>query len=384
MKGRFLYLVVLGIFLIFQFPACLATERTGQNKSCKYLGVVRVSLLITNLNTGEITMCKPILTALICLMMKQGIMAEQMSTSDLLDRYEATQAKIKNYGDKGIYRGEVMMPEGKTFFHEESVFYIDGDRIRWLNYQWRGLKSMDEPTPIEQGYKRDYIWDGERAFEYRKPKDLYGQLFIDSEDKMRKHMIGLGYNGAPLIGIFEGDLEPVSLLLRQARTISVRPQQEQVGGSSCYIIDAVTDHGKYTIWIDPEHGYNIAKAQVYKKEGDIAWGKPLEWLGDLSNWRGPKPARLRGLSFTLKNVRFDKINGVWIPMEADYETTKKRDDYDSAVKAHYRRTYFEADPDFDAINAFVPDIPNGTRVFIWGVQGIKYEWKDGEPVTVVD
>lgn len=41
MKGRFLYLVVLGIFLIFQFPACLATERTGQNKSCKYLGVVR-------------------------------------------------------------------------------------------------------------------------------------------------------------------------------------------------------------------------------------------------------------------------------------------------------------------------------------------------------
>jgi len=329
-------------------------------------------------------MCKPILTALICLMMKQGIMAEQMSTSDLLDRYEATQAKIKNYGDKGIYRGEVMMPEGKTFFHEESVFYIDGDRIRWLNYQWRGLKSMDEPTPIEQGYKRDYIWDGERAFEYRKPKDLYGQLFIDSEDKMRKHMIGLGYNGAPLIGIFEGDLEPVSLLLRQARTISVRPQQEQVGGSSCYIIDAVTDHGKYTIWIDPEHGYNIAKAQVYKKEGDIAWGKPLEWLGDLSNWRGPKPARLRGLSFTLKNVRFDKINGVWIPMEADYETTKKRDDYDSAVKAHYRRTYFEADPDFDAINAFVPDIPNGTRVFIWGVQGIKYEWKDGEPVTVVD
>ena len=57
--------------------------------------------------------------------------------------------------------------------------------------------------------------------------------------------------------------------------------------------------GKYTFWIDPAHGYNIAKGTTVQREGDIIAGHKLQ--GE------------RKSSYEV--VRFEKIGDVWLPME---------------------------------------------------------------------
>ena len=49
---------------------------------------------------------------------------------------------------------------------------------------------------------------------------------------------------------------------------------EKVGEYQCYVVEAVVkNRGKYIIWLDPEHGYNIAQAMVRKGENAILYGK---------------------------------------------------------------------------------------------------------------
>jgi hypothetical protein len=203
-------------------------------------------------------------------------------------------------------------------------------------------------------------------------------------------LTSVAYRGAPLMGIFFGDDKRIDRILQGADTISVRNEMEDVGGSGCYVIDAMTQYGKYTIWIDPQHGYNIAKAEVKKEGGDLAWGdKPVAWgekQPPASQYIGGRPPTAKkALSFSLENVRFEKVDNIWVPMEADYQYIKMyQENRAITVKRHHKRTRIDFDPDFEAIGAFVPDIPDGTRVFLDHAAGISYTWQNGKLVPDVD
>lgn len=312
--------------------------------------------------------------------------SRQVDVSEVLDRYDAAQAKLVSFSAKGITTVEAIGQNSTSFSYTESLFHTDGARVHHQYSQWRRLSSKDTPRTASNGAQRAYLWDGRSSFEYRKEKDFDGRLFIAGNDDLRKGMVAIGYGGAPLMGIFHADHDPVGTILRDAGTISLRPQRELVGSSSCFVIDAVTDHGRYAVWIDPDHGYNVAKAEVHKKEGDMAWGKPLGWIGNVDNLalRGRKPEPYTSIHFSLENVVFRKIAGVWVPLEADYESTASRKGSTSTIKTHYHCTEMQLNPDFDRIGAFVPDIPNETRTYVLETQGITYKWQDGKPVPVVD
>jgi hypothetical protein len=178
------------------------------------------------------------------------------------------------------------------------------------------------------------------------------------------------------MGIYLVDDEPVDTILRQADTISVRDESEQIGGSPCHVIDAVTRHGKYTVWIDPQHGYNIARSELRKGVGDLRRQEPLKNMT---------------ISFSLRNVRFEKVGDIWIPMEADYQKTDTRertqtfDGMFTESKWHHKRTKIVLNPDFEAMSAFVPDdIKDGTKVYVVGVPGIRYRWLNGELIPNID
>ena len=58
---------------------------------------------------------------------------------------------------------------------------------------------------------------------------------------------------------FLGSDERLDAVLRGAKQISMRPTTETVSGIACHVIDADTDYGQYTVWLDPAHGYNAVK-----------------------------------------------------------------------------------------------------------------------------
>jgi hypothetical protein len=164
-----------------------------------------------------------------------------------------------------------------------------------------------------------------------------------------------GHAGAGVMGYFLGDDgsgERVDQVLRDAQRIQVRDRLEPVGRSRCYVVDAVTKRGKYTIWIDPKHGYNIAKAEVFReaRQCDAVFTE---------SWKG----KIKMFYTSLSNVRFKRIQDVWVPMEADGEFDSESIRSKDWGKWHYKRTEVVLNPDHEALRSFYPDdIPTGTEV----------------------
>ena len=161
-----------------------------------------------------------------------------------------------------------------------------------------------------------------------------------------------------------------------------------VNGTDCYVLDASTPNGKYTLWIDPEHGCNIVKAKIYKGAGDIAYGKAISERDKAELKSQPKEGssgRMEEFSFSLDKVQLQKIDDLWVPIEADYQYTIKLDNGRTITdKKHHKRTYIEPNPDFEAVGAFVPDIPDGAHVWIEGMEGIRFKWLGGKPEIDID
>ena len=170
-----------------------------------------------------------------------------------------------------------------------------------------------------------------------------------------------------------GDRDRVDTILRKADKIRVLKRREVIGGSECYIIYAETKWGKYKIWIDPKRGYNIAKAEIRREDGDA-----LNYSGYIL------PPKSRCLNI-LKSVHFEKIGDVWVPMEADIVTRKRirqspTDGHHLEQNRHHKRTEVTLNSDFDAIKAFEPtDIRDGARVRIKDDPN-KYTWRNGKIV----
>ena len=273
--------------------------------------------------------------------------------------------------------------------YEVSEFRTDGTRVDYRANLWH-LDAKDDPIPIENANYRSFIWDSKSFFEYRRSSKDPGIVFIANNDRKKLNQVSVIYQGAPLMGIFFGDDQRVDSILQKANTISLREKTEQVSESECYVIEAVTQHGEYTVWIDPEHGYNIARAKLEKDKRDIAWnGKTINELDPINP---DAPTNIRrgfgkkvGLSFSLQKVRFEKIGDIWVPMEADYEYEKTYEDGRVVIVTnHHKRTEINLNPDFTAVRAFIPDILNGAKAYIEGVTSIGYRWIDGKLVPDVD
>ena len=155
----------------------------------------------------------------------------------------------------------------------------------------------------------------------------------------------------PLVGFFHDEDGPLDSFLRRCRRISVRPGLERVGNSLCYVIDAVNAGRKYTIWIDPEHSYNIAKADVFKGEGAVLRDTRLKKGECVYDY--------------LEILRFEKFKDVWVPMEARLEFGYFFGGTYGLYREtqHIRCTEVIPDPDHEAMRSFYPDeIPGGAEI----------------------
>ncbi len=242
----------------------------------------------------------------------------------------------------------------------EELRYDHGKRFRFIGYQWRNEHIDNTFTPTKNAVPRytSYTWDGKEFFRYAKYRGS-GVAIINRDldtSESRKRIFAASAI-ANIFG-FHGsghDDERIDSVLRSAKALSVRNQMENVGDFVCHVIDAETNRGKYTVWIDPQHGYNIARLDLRSDENNVY--KSTEVL------------------------RFKKINDVWIRIES---TTKGKRDYGRGdyekKSSHSKVIELIVNPDHDAIGSFAPDdVLNGARTRILG-NPIVYKWQDGKVI----
>ncbi|MHC4756981.1 MAG: hypothetical protein ACYTBP_17810, partial [Planctomycetota bacterium] len=310
---------------------------------------------------------------------------------ELLGKYAETQEKLQSFRLKSktmqssslkIKNPTRPFKQGKTTHYYETEFRSDGYRTSFRDTIWGDIGSTGEFKTRDQSNYFSTLWQGKSFIKYTGCSVYHTDcstderiiiIHNDKEDAEREgsRPISRGH-GHSLMGYFYGDDERVDSILRQAASISVRTENEKVNGIDCFVIDARTlERGRYTLWIDPEHGYNIARAEQRRdgKNQHKFYVHPMMESGKISS--------------SLENVRFQKIDNVWVPMEADISTDRifgQGKDFHRS-KTHHERYEFVLNPDHEALNSFVPDdIPNGSKAYIVGVRSRKYTWQDGKIV----
>jgi len=295
---------------------------------------------------------------------------------ELLDKYAETQNKVQSFIAETVSLGETVSsnPEykgKKRYSRTFSEIRSDGEREYALIYTWINISSPGEVKSKDEASScLSNLWDGKSFLSYLRDEQMIsdlGEVIINRSPKnspRRRRDAAMGYFYGDDIRLY-GDCIRVDFILRKADTISVRDKTEHISGSECYVIDAETKRGKYTLWIDPKHGYNLAKAEIRRQEGDLFRGQPI---------------RKATSSSFLENVRFEKVDGVWVPMEWDNKLTANwPDNYLRSV--HNKRTAITLNPDHEALGSFVPDdIKNGAKVYIAPLMSIHYTWQDGKVV----
>ncbi len=299
---------------------------------------------------------------------------KQATPFELLDRYAENQDKLnsfiaktesvsKRFSQDNSEKQAKMRRTMTEFRYEKSgsdlkVYY-------WFRYdENRG----DDGIWLPADRCHSVLWDGEFCYEYHKAPVLdSSDIYVISDPDNIKRTIAIIYEGAgPILGILYGDLERFDSILRQSDSISVRSELERIDSVGCFVIDTKSKHGTYTVWLDPEHGYSIAKAVVNKGPGDLLFG------------RSPSdPESNEGQIFFLENVRFGNLEGVWIPMEADYRTVIKEQNSTRAGQDHYKITQIDINPNHAELQSFIPDVQNGTSLRIIRTPGIEYKWQEG-------
>jgi len=311
---------------------------------------------------------------------------------ELLDKYAETQDKLQSsFIIKAEYPTVV-----NSYIHFKGALYkardmkqkrlldlrTGGDRISSRRYKW-GEGYGPKPVSKDKAFYNSYLWDGKYYSSYARGGTNLGTLVFEKEgdDTFKKGMISRS-PAHERLGFFFGDYERVDLVLRTSENISVREKKEKAGASDCYVINAVVrNRGRYTLWIDPEHGYNIAQARIIRGEKDEIWGEK------------PKRIKLKAVD-SINNVRFEKIDDLWVPAEAYIELDRKWDDGEfSNEKGHYKLVEFLLDPDHEALGSFDRgnDVKNGAEVHFLGnddifdySDGPQYKWVRGARYVVDD
>ena len=227
-------------------------------------------------------------------------------------------------------------------------FVTDGKRTRRKQYMWGdvGLQAgkVDKARPT-------YFfcnWDGNEYYCHSSVANnpaKPGVVQIGGLNKDQGATQFCRHSESYVLG-YHGD-ERLDKILRRARNISLSDEMENVGGSDCYVLKAETHNGTISLWIDPEHGCHTAKVETRTKTGN------------------PKPENVINTT-KLENVRFERIDGLWVPMEADLFKHKTFDINGKKgsirEKSHYKRTGFVLNPDHDELCSFDNPFESNTEL----------------------
>ncbi|MBN1975689.1 MAG: hypothetical protein JW787_18795 [Sedimentisphaerales bacterium] len=295
---------------------------------------------------------------------------------ELLDNFAAEQKKLISFTATIELSTDVnAILENNTHHYQNTLARVRFDEKRACSH----LLSWGEIVPNnhyekEKPYHKSHWWDGIAYYMYDKSnwenESYKGTLIIKlykSENNFNgRETILAGYTACSWgMGYLPQIKDRVDKIIRNADSAHVREKMEIVGDSDCFIIEAKAKTGSYLIWIDPSHGYNIAKLELRSKPGDQLSGGYVLPEND-------------GFSVSINNVKFKKFDDIWIAIEADCITER----YKLTKENHqYKITEFVLNPDHIALDSFIPDdIYEGVRVRLVDSNNTqlpgKFTWKN--------
>lgn len=297
----------------------------------------------------------------------------------LLRQYTANQQQLESWilTFQASQTFEHVADEGKdeTIHGQHScVIRSDGERTFWRWHKWGGEKDPNEGVPKDGANYLSMLWDGQVYSSYRtggnNPK---GVLVLDANPPATEvKALQCEHTAAPLMGYYLNTYQRIDEVLHQAGEIRLRARRERVNDVNCHVIEATTPHGDYTVWIDPLHGWNVAKVQILMQEA----AKHIYQDG-----------LIRGDAvFTLDVHRFEQIDEVWVAAEATWGHSRfQHGRLLSRTTTHVTITDLTLNPDHESLRSFVRD---DVKEEAWGwivpFDHIKYTWRNGEFVPQYD
>ena len=181
------------------------------------------------------------------------------------------------------------------------------------------------------------------------------------------------------------DYLPVWQILEESKGLTLRDKMEDVGGASCYVLEAQTPYGKYTVWLDPKCGYLWRRATVHKEGSDLQWGKPIS--DNQSTEDDPEmPYPMTGVAsydLEIRDVDIQERDGHFVIAGATEAYAEKHVTGEVVLETRTSKLLdIDFSPDFEALGTFDMKIPDGTPVRHLDVRDhkTKFVWRNGEPV----
>jgi hypothetical protein len=320
-----------------------------------------------------------------------GAPASSPTASELLDKFAATQEQLKSF----VAQYEMSQQDTETTARAWKGSHsgsgetrFDGQRCSTRTRLW-GQITPDTMRSKAEPYYKSRLFNGqwrlgyEQAFwrvgDSRARPGYVGTLALERPSTWPSDLVeflDLTDSGLALcLGVLPWDGgKRFDVRLREAPTIQVRDKLERAGAepSPCYVLEAETPHGHYTVWLDPAHGFQMAKAILLRRPGHQRGEHYTLADGE------------RDLS-TVDKVRFAKEGGVWVPVEGSWGLDSAfAGPGSNSSRGQLKVTEFLLNPDHVALRSFVPDdVRNGARVVITSATNasgglIKYQWRDGK------
>lgn len=324
---------------------------------------------------------------------------EPTSWREVVDAYTSNQDRIRRisfeyvHRTSGAYFFQSFAAEpGRNDFSERGSLITDGTRVAQRRWNW-GRRWADS-YPAERAAFHIWVYNGDAHAQYDagggefhgKPgmlqitsDALNTQILQSAFDHGRSCVLYGAYPGGDMLGYPLVAGLRMEELLYSARQIAMRPAKESVGGLECYVVDADTAFGDFTVWFAPGRGYNVAKSIIAMREGDIYEKNPLE------------PTRSAYYEYVVS--KFVEIDGNWVPVESNSHHISNglnNNGYDYNL-THKRSNIKLLGPDDDKDAYFIDgdDIPNGATLMgkigeIRRSGDPEWRWMDGEFVLMTD
>lgn len=166
--------------------------------------------------------------------------------------------------------------------------------------------------------------------------------------------------------------------LDTATILRVRPENDSINGTECVAIEFESKLGRGTIWLAPEYGYNLAKADIVAVAGDVKFPR--------TGRRYPEGYRNH---YLYQDVSFERIDGVWFPTSMTSRCEHEQPNWKSVRITQCKLTDIRLNPDLDALGVFSKaDIEEGALAVYLGRSlpstTLLYRWLGGRVVPVND
>jgi len=317
--------------------------------------------------------------------------ADEMSPEALVRNYTGTLAKQQKFAlkftNKTVTTAQIFVhphvpweekPTKSTHYVSGEVI-TDGRRVAVSRNEWGQISRRTARAAGNPLYSK-YTFDGRQAWYYdRDPQNTdepHGDLSIDPNPRHEPMRAAVQTDvGLSLLGYITIHRIKIDDALRDpSAKLVVRKELENIGGVDCYVLDVSSLYGRGTVWLDPEHGYNMAQAHFSLRTGDVfkPTNKPIT-----DPWES---------QFYWKDMTFTLVDDVWFPTQGNFEYSIDCERFWEKTAHHLKFTDLKLNPDMDAMDAFsTAHIPDGAICsYIYqhvpGVRSTPYIWQDGRVI----